>query len=205
MQPTDPVNQCNAANCERKVFARRMCRRHWQAWRDSWADPCSISDCDSPARSEGMCISHWSRLYKRGTTEPAPRFTIDERFDMKVDKSSGGCWIWTGARFDTGYGAFNARTRVVSAHRFAYERVHGKQPSDMHLDHLCRVRECCNPDHLELVTPRENSMRGDAPTVVLHRADVCRRGHSLVGAYVRKDTGHRMCRTCAQIRRKKAR
>ncbi|MFK5284023.1 HNH endonuclease signature motif containing protein, partial [Lacticaseibacillus paracasei] len=46
------------------------------------------------------------------------------------------------------------------AHRFMYERLVGPIPAGMQLDHLCRVRPCCNPAHLEPVTQRENIARG---------------------------------------------
>lgn len=190
---------CEAESCDRKVFARQKCRRHWQEWRDSTAPKCSVGECELPSRAQGLCNKHWQRRNYRGTFDDPVRKTADERFFEKVDKTDS-CWLWRGALFDTGYGAFNAgwiggKSKIVSAHRYAYERIHGKQPSSMHLDHLCRVRECCNPEHLELVTPEVNSHRGSSGPKA-----TCKRGHSMSDAYVRPDTGTRMCRTCADIR-----
>lgn len=189
--------------CDSKVFARGWCRKHWQEWRDTQAQPCYAAECDAPARSQGLCNKHWQRKYHTGTLRARTRPTVDERFESKIDKSSG-CWLWTGALFDTGYGAFNIGSRrgrsvIRSAHRYAYEREHGKQPSEMHIDHLCRVRSCCNPDHLELVTPSENNRRGNSGP-----KDHCKRGHSMSDAYVRPDTGTRMCRACQKLRRRRS-
>jgi HNH endonuclease len=64
------------------------------------------------------------------------------------------------------------------AHAFSYEIAHGPVPPGLVLDHLCRHPACVNPDHLEPVTQRENILRGAAPTVLLHHAGVCKRGHS---------------------------
>lgn len=70
------------------------------------------------------------------------------------------CWVWQRARTRTGYGqAFDGRM-MRPAHRVYYEREHGKVPRSLVLDHLCRVRACMNPAHLEPVTHRENVWRG---------------------------------------------
>ena len=90
----------------------------------------------------------------RPATDPA------ERFWSKVDRSGGpdACWPYTGALVWDGYGRFRLTDRTVRAHRYAYELTHG--PTRSPLDHLCRNRVCCNPSHLEPVTPEENRRRG---------------------------------------------
>lgn len=71
------------------------------------------------------------------------------------------CWIWQLAKTRNGYGFVREpEGKMVYAHRCYYERVHGPIPDDRQVDHLCRVRACVNPDHLELVTARENIRRG---------------------------------------------
>ncbi len=70
------------------------------------------------------------------------------------------CWIWQMSTIHNGYGMKSHEARMTMAHRFMYERLVGPVPDGLELDHLCRVRECCNPDHLELVTPAENQRRG---------------------------------------------
>ena len=70
------------------------------------------------------------------------------------------CLPWTASGVGAGYGQFWVRERMVLAHRFAYEMVVGSIPDGLSLDHLCRVRHCVNPDHLEPVTQKENVLRG---------------------------------------------
>lgn len=93
-----------------------------------------------------------------------PMVPIEERFWSKVEpEPNSGCWIWIGAR-TCGYGAIGRGTRSegnIGAHRFAYLLLRGPIPLGLEPDHLCRLRCCVNPWHLELVTRRENSQRGD--------------------------------------------
>lgn len=82
-----------------------------------------------------------------------------ERFWSKVDKD-GICWLWRGAIGANGYGAFRGPDgKTTTAHKFAYEALVGPVPSGLHLDHLCRIRSCVRPDHLEPVTPALNVRR----------------------------------------------
>lgn len=71
-----------------------------------------------------------------------------------------GCWLWTGALV-RGYGRVGipATRRTMPAHRYYWERVNGPVPDGLEMDHLCRVRACVNPDHLEPVTRSENMRR----------------------------------------------
>lgn len=71
-----------------------------------------------------------------------------------------GCWIWRGALTTAGYGSLTFEQKRAYAHIFQYERRHGAVPDGFELDHKCRVRACCNPDHLEVVTHVENLRRG---------------------------------------------
>ena len=161
---------------------------------------CSVEGCEKPHLAKGLCGMHWQRQAKHGTTEPQERRTpVADRFWLKVSPT-GFCWEWTGAHDRNGYGMFNRGDKVDRAHRVAYELLVGEIPEGLHLDHLCRNRGCCNPDHLEPVTPRVNMTRGEAPTVRAGRMGICLRGHSLGDAYVRPDTGARMCRTCMKMR-----
>jgi hypothetical protein len=68
------------------------------------------------------------------------------------------CWIWQHATFSNGYGVINRDGFRGCAHRFFYERANGA--TGLVLDHLCRVKRCVNPEHLEPVTQAENVQRG---------------------------------------------
>lgn len=72
----------------------------------------------------------------------------------------GPCWIWQRAISGTGYGNAWVGGRVVRAHIVVYQRHKGSIPPGLELDHLCRVRSCVNPDHLEPVTHIVNVLRG---------------------------------------------
>lgn len=72
------------------------------------------------------------------------------------------CWMWTGWNSANGYGKVKIEGRAHMAHRAIYERLVGPIPACHVLDHRCRNRACCNPAHLEPVTVRENTHRGNA-------------------------------------------
>ena len=135
------------------------------------------------------------------------RPTETERFWAKVDRSdTEGCWVWQATVSSSDYGMFwaSALGRQVMAHRYAYELLVGPIPEGLQIDHLCRVRRCVNPAHLEPVTQTENILRGTNFAAVNAAKTECIRGHDLTGenAYVNA-VGHRRCRICSQVSRKK--
>ena len=95
------------------------------------------------------------------TTAPAPRRRrrpAQERFNALVERRENDCHLWLGAR-PGGYGLFRlSGVKLVAAHRFAYELIFGAIPPGMQIDHVCRVRRCVNPDHLQIVTPDQNKL-----------------------------------------------
>lgn len=128
------------------------------------------------------------------------RQTAKQRFFAKVAPPNGqGCMLWIGAIQGDGYGHFKVAGRMVKAHRFAYEMWAGPIPDGLHLDHLCRVRNCVAPGHLEPVTNRENILRGEARAARQARQSHCRNGHPLFGDNLVRSAaarGQRVCRTC---------
>lgn len=120
-----------------------------------------------------------------------------DRFWSKVD-AGGDCWLWTGAKQKSGYGKFSAPGgKTVLAHRFAYGALVGAIPQGLTLDHLCRVRRCVNPDHLEPVSAIENANRGKP-----QRQYICRRGHLRTPENLNNDGS---CVECKRINDRKRR
>lgn len=123
----------------------------------------------------------------------------------RVDTSAGpeDCWPWLSTLNSGGYGVFgkrvNGRPRQYRAHRVAYAAVHGDPGPLLVLDHLCRVRHCCNPAHMEPVTLGENVHRSVHTLKAL-----CVNGHVRDGDnLLRDEQGRRRgCRECARERPK---
>lgn len=132
------------------------------------------------------------------------RPSILQRFWAKVQKGTDDeCWIWMASRDLGGYGKFWDGSRLVGAHRFAYELLKKSILPSLEPDHLCRNTNCVNPAHLEIVTHRENTLRGVGPSAVCARKTTCIRGHILAGEnlYIRLDGNKRECRSCRKITR----
>lgn len=119
-----------------------------------------------------------------------------------------GCWMWQRAT-QKGYGAMKVpnEKRMVRTHRLAYETLVGPISAGLHIDHLCKVRRCCNPTHLEPVTPAENVRRSDAyknSRLAQLAKTHCPHGHPYDEANTRNITKRdgskeRHCRTCSNF------
>lgn len=106
------------------------------------------------------------------------------------------CLVWVGATNNKGYGIVAIDGGVQLAHRIAYAAVNGPIPDGLVIDHVCRVRNCINPAHLEAVTQAENNRRGRA-AIALAVGDTCTNGHLIEegGVYTRS-SGKTECRRC---------
>jgi len=124
---------------------------------------------------------------------PTPK-PVSERLASKYVVDESGCWLWTATRDARGYGKVSREGRMALAHRVSYELHVGPIPDGLTLDHLCRVRHCVNPAHLEPVAHAENVRRGAA--VQTH----CRKGHPFDEANTHIDKrGWRECRACHRL------
>ena len=123
--------------------------------------------------------------------------SLRERFWAKVDKTAT-CWLWVAGKDSKGYGTFWIGDATRGAHRVSYELTHGTIPAGLELDHLCRVRNCVNPDHLEPVTHIVNTRRSPFVISTVNSTKThCLRGHLFdeANTYI-TPRGTRNCREC---------
>lgn len=111
--------------------------------------------------------------------------------------TESGCWVWTGPLSHNGYGLIGtgSGTQIRRVHRVAFELYRGKIPEGLQLDHICRVRCCANPWHCEIVTNKQNILRGVGPTAINAKKTHCIYGHALGESR----NGRRRCTQCSLI------
>lgn len=129
--------------------------------------------------------------------------TVRERLLSKVRISETGCWEWLGAASPKGYGRINVDGKNRLAHRISYALFVGPLADDLQIDHLCRNRKCCNPEHLEQVTGRENTLRGESFSAQHARKTHCKRGHEFTADNLTPSSfrlGRRECLKCVRLR-----
>lgn len=120
--------------------------------------------------------------------------------DRCIPEPNTGCWFWVGYVDENGYGRCFLNGKPGYAHRRSFESFRGPIPPGLTIDHLCRQRSCVNPDHMEAVSMRENLLRGQSPSMIAHRTNVCARGHPLTPDNTVFDR-RRNLRSCRQCRR----
>lgn len=109
--------------------------------------------------------------------------------------------LWTASRDGDGYGQFKLGSGNPRAHRVSYVLAFGAVPNGLQLDHLCRVRHCVAPAHLEPVTGQVNVLRGQTPAATNVAKTHCPQGHEYDKANTYVDAkGRRNCRHCQRIR-----
>lgn len=173
---------------------------HAKLYDDSLAEAIDVL-----AHSElALEIVAWIIQEKRsGADERAMRKSLKElehRFWEHVVKTDT-CWLWNGTGKNW-YGSFSIAGRAIGAHRVSYLLANGLDsiPDGFFVDHLCHVRRCVNPDHLDAVTSRANSMNSDSPTAINARRTHCASGHPLSGENLFIESGKRRCRACSRKR-----
>ena len=105
-----------------------------------------------------------SRLSRRPYPQRVIRPLIERTLEKYAPEPNSGCWLWVGATNNKGYGMIGQGRRpckTLLAHRVTYEAFMGPISEELELDHLCRVRSCINPKHLEPVTHQVNAARGE--------------------------------------------
>lgn len=137
---------------------------------------------------------------------------VAERFLRLVsEEPNSGCWLWLGCTDPKGYGHFRLNGSICKAHRVAYELFVGPIPFGLQLDHLCRVKGCVNPAHLEAVTNSENQRRtrGRRPLWGLAAIEAkrthCPQGHPYSESNTYRWRRQRRCRECNRLQAQKQR
>lgn len=131
------------------------------------------------------------------------RGTVLERFNAKweisQDSSYEGtpCWIWNAYILPGGYGRFSSEGQTHYAHRISFTLFVGEIPEGLTIDHLCRMRNCVNPKHLDPVSLRENLMRGQTLMALNASKTHCPQGHPYSGDNLRLYRNMRVCIECA--------
>lgn len=162
---------------------------------------------------DGLCPFCIGEL-EAGLGKPIPRFCTMQRWLRRIERDKSGCWIWQGALNLGGYGhagyGANGKHCDVLVHRFFYLYLKGEIPLGLELDHLCRVPNCVNPEHLEPVTRAENQRRGMAgglrnngPSAINAAKTHCIHGHPFNKEntyYIRG--GGRSCKECGRTRKR---
>lgn len=152
---------------------------------------CAAEGCERRAEKRGWCTKHHARWLRHGTTADPIIVTVEERFWSKVEKTET-CWLWKASLNRKGYAQFFPQPgKLVEGHRWAWISANGSVPDGLELDHLCKVKHCVNPVHLEAVTHAENMRRW--LSLITH----CPQGHPYdeVNTYVTK-ANVRHCRQC---------
>lgn len=178
--PMNGTRTCSVDGCDRPAIRRGWCNPHSQRWRkhgdvlahipikakvSTYAgEDCAVEDCPAPARRRGWCAMHYMRWYTHGdvSVARAQRDDDDPTGARRLADNvllDGECLRWKGSRNWGGYGQISVGGRQQRVHRVAYELAKGPIPEGLEIDHLCRVRDCINPDHLEAVTHQENIRR----------------------------------------------
>lgn len=119
------------------------------------------------------------------------------------------CWLWMGNKISSGYGVLKVKGKHVLAHRFGYELLIGEIEVGQTSDHLCRNRLCVNPFHIEIVSNKENILRGSGPTAKNAVKTHCVHGHLLSGVNLAIEKGEhgntrRRCKTCQSLSKKRS-
>ena len=171
----------------------------------------ATDDCDRPAVARDMCGKHYQRWAKFGdptVTKLDRDRTVEDRFREKVDKD-GPILLPAVPNWDlAGYGLpapwrdtdpSTSTGKSIGAHRVAYRWFVGEVPYGREIDHLCRVRRCCNPAHLEAVSHQVNVLRGMSPAALNATKTHCPQNHEYTEENTYLYDGERHCKRCMRL------
>lgn len=127
--------------------------------------------------------------------------TVAERILSNIENWKD-CWNWKGT-VSKDYAVMKLHSRQVRVHRLIYELLVAPIPKGYVVDHVCKNKKCINPNHLQPVTSKENTLRGTSIPAINSKKTHCKRGHSLEGGNLLKGQGnHRRCKLCKRENKK---
>ncbi|WP_408639330.1 HNH endonuclease [Nocardia yamanashiensis] len=209
-RPKVNTGVCKVEGCPRMAKTNRLCQQHnfrTKNYGDALLQACG---CGCGAKVS-VPVTHSGIIYISGhgvqsnVQDPKDRLAENvvyqraSKFGREKNGLTDECHIWTGSRHSTGYGRVyiaspneKRKGSIVLTHRLAYEIVHGRDSLEGKvIDHLCAVKLCCNPNHLEAVTSAENLRRAG------EMVELCPAGHPYDEANTyRTVEGYRVCRQC---------
>jgi hypothetical protein len=130
------------------------------------------------------------------------------RFHSRYEVRDAGyetpCWIWTWRLNKAGYGLFGITRMGFRTEAFAHRAAHmlfvGQIPEGFEIDHKCRNRACVRPEHLQLLTHRDNILVGHTFAAVNYSKTHCPQGHEYTPENTYTYRRMRQCRTCRKVR-----
>jgi len=169
-------NSCSFQGCGRPSLKKGFCGAHYQQHKAGKPltpvrvripnGDCVFPGCGRKATARGLCSGHVAQQksgrelspikHQRAYRSPPDIAGNIKHADCPTEGLKGPCHIWQGFVGPDGYGRTSFLNKNVMAHRAAWEQVNGPIPKGLVIDHICRVRSCCNPDHLRCVTQNIN-------------------------------------------------
>lgn len=167
------MTKCSYDECNNNSYAKGLCSAHYSQMRrgnklrpivirsNSSSIPCSFNGCVNTQQAKGLCGAHWRQQHLgKELSKLKNQESIIERIMPKIEKTDY-CWNWTGRKAGKSqvYGQISLGGRQTMVHRIVFEELVRPLKAGETIDHTCRNKLCCNPEHLEAIPLRENVKR----------------------------------------------